>query len=123
MFGAKILLVGESLGPNSYFAQRLTNWGAECEFASSCQQACALVRQKTFEIVIGEMKLMDGLVRQIIPLLEGSRTSFFCSYPIEDSCLWVPVLERGQVCLGGSTLRPNEFGRALRQALTSKSHH
>ena len=113
-----VLLVGESLNQYSHLAQRLTSWGGECRFAISHKDVCALVGQQTFELVISEMNLVDGSALGMIPLLEGSPTSLFCFHPIEDSCLWIPVVERGQICLGAGVLQPSEFGRILRRTLT-----
>ena len=113
-----VLLVGESLNQYSYLAQRLTSWGGECRFAISHKDVCALVSQQTFELVISEMNLVDGSALRMIPLLEGSPTSLFCFHPIEDSCLWIPVVERGQICWGAGVLRPSEFGRILCRTLT-----
>ncbi len=114
----KILLVGESLNQHSHLADLLTNWGGECRFATSHKEACDLLGQQAFELVLSEMHPMDGSVLRMIPLLEGSPTSLFCFHPIEDSCLWMPVVERGQSCWGAPALRPGEFARVLRRALT-----
>ncbi len=118
-----VLLVGgtPSLSQYSYLAQRLTSWGAECRFATSYKEVCALLGQQTFELVMSGMRLVDGSALRMIPLLEGSPSSLFCFHPIQDSCLWIPIVERGQVCWGASALRPSEFGRLLRRALTEGS--
>ena len=113
-----VLLVGESLNQYSYLAQRLTSWGGECRFASSYKKACAWLRQQTFELVISEIHPTDGSAFRMIPLLEGSSTSLFCFHPIEDSCLWIPIVERGQVCWSAGVLRPSEFGRILCRTLS-----
>jgi hypothetical protein len=113
-----VLLVGESLNQYSYLAQRLTSWGGECRFAISHKDVCALVGQQNFELVISQMNLVDGSALRMIPLLEGSPTSLFCFHPIEDSCLWMPVVEKGRICFGAGVLQPIEFGRILRRTLT-----
>jgi hypothetical protein len=113
-----ILLVGESLNQYSYLAQRLTSWGGECRFATSYKEVSALLGQQTFELVISGMNLVDGSALRMIPLLEGCPSSLFCFHPIEDSCLWIPIVERGQICWGAPALRPSEFGRVSRRAIT-----
>ena len=114
---SNVLLVGKSLNPYSCLARRLTSWGGECRFASSYKEVCNWLRQQTFELVISEMHPMDGSALRITPLLEGSPTSLFCFLPVQDSCLWIPILERGQICLGAPALWPNEFGRVLWRVL------
>ena len=115
---SNVLLVGESLTQYSHLAQRLTSWGGECRCAISHKEVYALLGQQTFEVVISGMNLVDGSALRMIPLLDGSASSLFCFLPIEDSCLWIPIVERGHICWGAPALRPNEFGRVLRQALT-----
>lgn len=115
-----VLLVGETLHQYSYLAQRVTNWGGECRFAVSNKEVYALLARHTFELIISEMKLVDGPALRMSPLLEGSPCSLFCFHPVRDSCLWIPIVERGQICLGAPALRPNQFGQLLRCALTEE---
>jgi len=113
----KVLLVGESLNQYSHLAGLLTKWGGECRFATSHEEACTLLGQQTFELVVSEMHPMHGSALRLIPLLEGSPTSLFCFHAIEDGCLWMPVVERGQSCWGAPALRPSAFARVLRRTL------
>jgi hypothetical protein len=87
----------------------------DLQFPKGCVR---VVGQQSFELVISEMNLVDGSALRMSPLLEGSRSSLFCFHPVRDSCLWIPIVERGQICWGAPALRPNEFGRVLRRALT-----
>lgn len=114
---AKVLLLDECANPQSDIARRLAHWDADCRFAKSYAEVREFLTQQTFQLVISARILMDGSVRRVIPLLEGSQTTLFCSYPVEDSCLWMRVLDRGQVCWGMPALRPSEFGRVLRQVV------
>lgn len=120
MHRTSVLLVGESLNQYSDLARRLTSWGGDCRFVASYKQVYALPGQQTFELVISGMNLVDGSVLRLIPLLEGTPSSLFCFHPIEDSCLWIPIVERGQICWRAPALRPSEFGRVLRRALTEE---
>ena len=115
---SKILLVGKSLNQYSQLARRLASWGGECRFASSDKEGCGWLRQQTCELVISEMHPMDGSALRMIPLIEGSPSSLFCFLPIEDSCLWIPIVEKGQICLGAPALWPNEFRRVLWRVLS-----
>lgn len=112
-----VLLAGEFANPSSDVAVRLATWDARCQFANSCQEVCALLGQQDFQLVISELKLADGSALQAAPLLEGSPTTMFCSLPVEDSCLWIQVVEKGRACFRPSIWRPREFGRVLRRVL------
>jgi hypothetical protein len=113
----KVLLAGECASPYSSIAQHLAQWGADCNFASTCTEMCELVVQHTFDLILSGTTLMDGSVWRVVPLLEGSYSTMYCSYPIEDSCLWIKVVDRGRACLGAPALRPREFGPLLRRIL------
>lgn len=112
-----VLLAGEFANPCCDVALRLADWDARCQFAKSCEQACALLERQAFKLVISELKLADGSALRAAALLEGSPTTMFCSLPVEDSCLWIQVVERGHACFRPSIWRPREFGRVLRRAL------
>jgi hypothetical protein len=109
----KILLVGEDLNQHSQLAQRLASWGAERQYASSCSQACALLKEQAFDLVISLLTLTDGSASQMIPLLEGSPATLFCAQPVAIGCWWLPVIERGKLCWGAPGLRAKEFGELL----------
>jgi|SRR5580700_3463011 hypothetical protein len=119
MSKTKVLLVGECAGPHSHITQRLVNWDADCQFANSYSEACELFKRHAFRLVIGGAKRNDDLV-SLVPLLEGSPTTLFRSYPIEDSCLWIRVVDNGNVCWDAPALRPGDFARLLRQVLHSE---
>lgn len=114
----KILLVGEDLNQHSQLAQRLASWGAERQYASSCSQACALLKEQAFDLVISLLTLTDGSASQMIPLLEGSPATLFCSQPVAIGCWWLPVIERGKLCWGAPGLRAKEFGELLYRMVT-----
>ena len=117
----RVLLVGECGNPHSQIAERLACWDADCQFAKCYTEARDLLKKRTFELVISGTRLMDGSVWQVIPLLQGSPATFFWSHPVEDSCLWIKFVDRGEVCWGAPTLRPREFGHFLRRILKDES--
>ena len=114
-----VLLVGECARPHSHIAQRLASWNAECQFATTYSEASELFKRETFRLVISGTIIKDGSA-SVIPLLERSPTTLFCSHPIEDSCLWIRVMDKGNVCWDVPALRPGEFGRLVRQPLTGE---
>jgi DNA-binding NtrC family response regulator len=105
----KILLVGENPQGSSYLVSRLEGHGCECRFAASYQEACALLRKEGFDLVLSPIRLLSGSVFPLIDVLEGSGTTMFYSHAVEDSCWWLPALQKGQRCFGSPALRPSEF--------------
>ncbi len=120
MGNLNVLLVGKSANQYSLLEQRLTSWGGKCQFAVSHGEVRDLLVQKTIGLVISEMKLVDGSVLRMMPLVEGSATSLFSFHPTSNGCLWIPIVEKGKICWGAPALRPREFTGFLRQALAER---
>jgi len=114
------VIVGQCASPHSSIAQRLARWGVQCLFAKSYTEARSLLQQRACDLILSDLQLADGSARRLAALLEGSPVSLFCSYPIEDSCLWIPVVARGRDCWGAAPLRPREFGVLLRRAFAER---
>jgi hypothetical protein len=117
MGNLNVLLVGKSASQYSLLEQRLTSWGGKCQFAVSHGEVRGLLVQKTIGLVISEMKLVDGSALRMMPLVKGSPTSLFSFHATANGCLWIPIVEKGRICLGEPALQPREFTGFLRQAL------
>lgn len=52
-------------------------------------------------------------------LLAGPESSLYTFLPVQDDSWWVPVIRRGQFCLGTPALRSREFCEELTQILES----
>jgi len=117
----EVLLAGKPANSYSDLAQLLASWGARCNFANSFEEVSKLLGERTFDFVVCEMALAGGSAFRAIPLLAGSATTLFCSYPVEDTCLWIQVVEKGRVCQRPVAWRPDEFGQVLRQVVKGKA--
>lgn len=108
-----VLLVGMSVTAASPLVQRLRERGCAWQLASSYREATGLLRAQDFDLVLSHMNLSDGSAYPLLALLEGQRTTLYFSVSVDESCWWLPALERGQTCWGAPALRPNEFARNL----------
>ena len=108
----RVLLIGESENGFSSLFRWLEEQECLCEFASSYGEGVRLFADQPFDVV-----LCSGQpgIRTLFPSVVASRASLFCAHAIEDSCLWVPVILRGEECLGRSPLRPREFAGTLQR--------
>ena len=113
----RVLLIGESPQGSSYLTNRLQGRGCDCEFVTSYQEACALLRARNFDLVLSPMRLCGRSVFPLIDFLEGSGVTLFYSQAVEEGCWWLPALRRGRRCFGASALRPGEFMSALDEAI------
>jgi hypothetical protein len=109
---ARVLLIGKSERDFFLLRQHLVELGCQCTFVSSYSEGVKLFDHQMFDLV-----LCSGQpgIRALFPSVVGSVASLFCAHPIEDSCLWVPVVVNGEECLGVPTLRPSEFTETIRR--------
>ena len=103
-----VLLIANPMGM-SFLAARLKHWTCEIHFASSCKKAIAFVSNQRFDLVLSEFRLWDGSAYPLADLLIGSNTTLVYSYPVENSCWWLPAVKNGKSVWGSSAMRPNEF--------------
>jgi hypothetical protein len=115
--GIKVLLVGQTARSSFQLLQWLDNQGCQCHFASSCNDACIVISQTAFDLVISQFELQDRTAYPLLDRLIGSTTTLFFSKRVENGCWWLPMLVRGRECVRAHGLRPGEFLDALGKAL------
>lgn len=115
-----VLLIGRSEMDFSSVRHHLEDQGCDCRFVSSYQEGAELVAQLHFDLILSSVH--PG-IRTLVPSLLGSPVSMFCAHAIEDSCLWLPVMLKGDECLGKPPLRPKEFAEKLGQILDEIGPH
>jgi CheY-like chemotaxis protein len=117
MIPKMVLLVGET----SRSSSQLTNWlykqGCRCHFATSCQEARNLISRMQFDLVLSQYQLPDRTAFPLLDWLAGSPATLFLSTAVENGCLWLPMLERDERCIGAPLLRSSEFTGALAEVL------
>ncbi len=107
------LLVGISAASASTCVRWLQGHSCECHFATSYREACELLLQRHFHLVLSEMRLADGSAYPLLSRLEGTHSTLFFRVTVDRGCWWLPALLRGQSCWGAPGLRPREFAQAL----------
>ena len=115
--GIKVLLVGQSARSSFQLLQWLDNQGCQCRFASTYRDACTLISQTAFDLVISQLELPDRTAYPLLDWLRGSTATLFFSKTVENGCLWLPMLVRGRECVGAYALRPEEFRDMLGKTL------
>jgi hypothetical protein len=113
-------VVGDSVKGSSGLSRRLAAWGAVCRFAGSYKEACRLLGQHTFDLVLSEVSLPDGSAFRLIPLLVGLPTSFFSFHAVENGWWWLPLVKFGKQCAGEPALRTSEFMRVIEELLKQR---
>jgi hypothetical protein len=115
--GINVLLVGQTAKSSFQLLQWLDNQGCQCHFASSCKDACEVISQTAFSLVISQFELPDRTAYPLLDRLVGSSTTLFFSKPVENGCWWLPMLVCGRECVGAYGLRPGEFLDTLGKTL------
>lgn len=94
--GIKALLLGESARSSFQLLQWLDNIGCQCRFASTYREACTLISQMAFELVISQLELPDRTAYPLLDWLRGSTATLFFSKTVENALLVVSDARTGQ---------------------------
>jgi response regulator RpfG family c-di-GMP phosphodiesterase len=113
--GRNVLLVGRTFHDAAALGDRLSQWGFRCHFASSKRAAATLLDSHPVDLLLISTQLSDGTGFGLVAALLGKPVTAFLCFPVEDSCLWQPALDRGKECLGLPALRPFEFTSVLEE--------
>ena len=104
---ANVLLLGESARGSSYLQSHLEQLGCACAFATSSEEAIALIDRHAFHLILITNPLHE--TDPLVAALSESDCTVYFSYPVEDGCWWLPLVHHGQKCLGTPAVRPSEF--------------
>jgi hypothetical protein len=110
---AGVLFVGEYPALSASLARVLNSLGCECRYAETCEEALAAMDKRKYRVVLSKPKLADGNARELIPATEAASGWLFLSFPVEDGCWWIPVMENGQLCVEAVALHSREFSKSL----------
>jgi hypothetical protein len=112
--GTDVLLVGPDFTFGESLPERLRQWGFRCHFVNTARKASELLSSLKVDVVLATTSLPDGSGFSLVAGLSGLAVTAFLCLPVEDSCFWLPVIDRGRPCLGSPALRPRDFARAIR---------
>jgi hypothetical protein len=114
----QVLLAGETASDATALAEHLQRWGCEMYVATTFEDACELLADRSCDLVLSDIRLADGSAYPLVTMLVGSGTTLYFFQPVREGCWWLPAVRRGEYCWGAPALRPAEFARALEQILT-----
>lgn len=114
---ATVLLAGDnatrSLTLRKWPCQRNCYW----QFASSFEDACRLMSQKEFDLVLCQYDLRDRTAFPLLDWLEGSHSTLLFAARAGRGSRWLTMIERGQRCFGRPLLRTKDLADALASVL------
>lgn len=110
---AGVLFVGEYPGLSTSVTRVLNSLGYERRFAASCEDALAALETRKYRVVLSKSKLPDGNARKLIPMLQAASGWLYLSFPVEDGCWWIPMMQDGELCMESVALHSREFSKSL----------
>ena len=115
-----VLLVDDFPVPSASVARALTSLQCEWTYAASCEEALAAMEERKFGVVLSKFKLADGSGRKLIPAVQMASAWLFLSFPVENGCWWIPVIEAGRLSVKAAALHSREFRIALVEIVKAK---
>lgn len=109
----KALIIGADGNRVPNLVRSLQALGCDCQFVNSFEDACQLIAKQDLDLVFSPVRQQPGTISSLIGMLAGSQASLFCSYAVKDGCWWLPVMRRGESCLGSPAFQPGEFADVL----------
>lgn len=113
----EVLLIGHHSQGDSGLSHRLAKQACRCRFVFSFPELFRLLENRTFDLLLGPVRLGGKSLFPLIHGLEGSATTLFYFQPVETSCWWLPALYFGRNCFGAPALRPAEFAVVLDETI------
>jgi hypothetical protein len=103
----KVLVIGETRHGSSYLLGQLESRGCRCWFAHPNAGTLDLFALHSFHLILSTVPMhpQDPLLDRVT----DSNCTVYCSFPVEDSCWWIPLVYRGRNPQGKPALRPSEF--------------
>jgi len=112
-----VLLAGDTAARSATLRRWLGHRGSYCQFAKSFQDACRLLSQRRFDLVLCQYDLPDRTAFPLLDWLEGSPSTLIFAARSGRNSRWLPVVERGQRCLDRPLLRTSDLPNALGEIL------
>jgi CheY-like chemotaxis protein len=108
-----VLLAGDTAARSATLRKWLSHRRCHCQFARSFQDACRLLSQRKFDLVLCQYELPDRTAFPLLDWLEGSPSTLIFAARSGRSSRWLPVVERGKRCLDRPLLRTTDLPSAL----------
>lgn len=107
--GIRILVVGKPSRSTQSMLSRLANCGWGSQTAETLREASDLVNTFRFDMVLAAESLPDGRAYAMTQLIARRGGTLLVAVALSESCLWLPVVERGAKVLGTRALNPEQL--------------
>ena len=114
---ATVLLAGDHATRSSTLRKWSCQLDCYWQFASSFEDACRLMSQKEFDLVLCQYNLRDRTAFPLLDWLEGSRSTLVFAARAGRGSRWLTMIERGQRCLDRPLLQTKDLPTTLASVL------
>lgn len=111
------LLIGDTSTRLATLRKWLPHQDCQWQFAASFRDACRMMSQTEFDLVLCQYGLPDRTAFPLLDWLGGSRSTLLFSARVGRVSRWLPVIDHGERCLDRPLLRTADLPNALEELL------
>jgi DNA-binding response OmpR family regulator len=113
----RILIVGPPKAGTDGIIRKLTAAGLGSHSVASVAEAETVLKTIRFKVVLSAEKLPDGTGYELASLIGRQAGTLFIGVSLSETCLWLPVVEKGSRTLGRRAMNPTMLEAEMRQLL------
>jgi hypothetical protein len=117
----RILVIGEFLPGTGDVLRRLSDRGWGARNVATLQDARHLLGTFDFDVVLASESLPDGRGYDIAAAVASHSRTLLVGVALSESCLWLPVVERGRYVLGKRGLNLQALESEMETLLASQA--
>ena len=113
----RILVIGPPTAGTDGIVRKLTAAGWGSHSVTSLAEAETVLKTIRFKVVLSAEKLPDGTGYELAPLIGRQAGTLFIGVSLSETCLWLPVVEKGSHTLGRRAMNPAMLEAEVRRLL------
>jgi hypothetical protein len=113
----RILVVGPPTVATDGIVRKLTAVGWGSHSVATVGEAEIVLKTIRFKVVLSAEKLPDGTGYELAPLIGRQTGTLFIGVSLSETCLWLPVVEKGSHTLGRRAMNPAMLEAEVRRLL------
>jgi hypothetical protein len=113
----RVLIVGPTTSSTVGILKKLARAGWGSHAVAGAREAETVLKTIRFKVVLSSEKLPDGTGYELAGLIARQRGSLFIGVTLSETCLWLPVIERGEKSLGKRAINPTALEAEVSEIL------
>ncbi|HEY0701673.1 MAG TPA: hypothetical protein VGD60_02800 [Candidatus Acidoferrales bacterium] len=113
----RVLVVGPTTSSTTGILKKLARAGWGSHAVASAREAETVLKTIRFKVVLSSEKLPDGMGYEMAPLIARQGGSLFIGVTLSETCLWLPVIEKGERSLGKRAMNPTTLEAEVSELL------